>query len=160
MQKLGGFCKFPEFFKTPPTSATSSTDKRAKKVSPVLWDTLYVYIRQAIHCHRNYPLNSKSMIPNITAAADPFVTADGNSLDSPAYTPNTINTCINIQFSTVWPLFSPKQGILWNRRRRSRGRRRGRCRCLRDLCHSWGRCRGGILVRHTRSRVKVKVLSK
>ena len=81
MQKLGGFCKFPEFFKTPQTSATSSTDKKAKKVSPVLWDTLYVYIRQAIHCHRNCPLNSKSMIPNLTAAADPFVTAGGNSLD-------------------------------------------------------------------------------
>ena len=26
-------------------------------------------------------VNSKSMIPNLTAAADPFVTAGGNSLD-------------------------------------------------------------------------------
>ena len=84
MHKLGGFCKFPEFFKTPPTSAFSMNiklTKKQKKVSPVLWDTLYVYIRQAIHCHRNCPLNSKSMIPNLTAAADPFVTAGGNSLD-------------------------------------------------------------------------------
>ncbi len=34
-----------------------------------MWDTLYVYIRQAIYRHRNCPLNKKSMILNLLAAA-------------------------------------------------------------------------------------------
>merc|ERR1739836_69097 len=79
-KNMEGFANFLNFSKLLQLLQLLQLTKKQKKVSPVLWDTLYVYIRQAIHCHRNCPLNSKSMIPNLTAAADPFVTAGGNSL--------------------------------------------------------------------------------